>query len=206
MKDINPGDWMYYRAWLVLKEHVSFMPPKERDAIDLEEEEDTEEEENVPTDVLVPNESPNDLAIAAIPSASDASAVSSVHRGRARGPGPGRKKTKLDSLQAKYMEKKMANMDAMVSIAKAKAKDLKRFVRNNTHTNACKMAYMGYHGTKNAQLKRKYEKRMKQLMDQEEQYQSSDDDEAEMDGNADGDANEAEAAGDDDDLPPLTGV
>jgi hypothetical protein len=22
MKDLNPGDWMYYRAWLVLKEHV----------------------------------------------------------------------------------------------------------------------------------------------------------------------------------------
>jgi hypothetical protein len=68
------------------------------------------------------------------------------------------------------------------------------------------MAYMGYHGTKNAQLKRKYEKRMKDIMDQEEQYQSSDEEDAEEDAEPDGDANEAEAAGEDDDLPPLTGV
>jgi hypothetical protein len=57
----------------------------------------------------------------------------------------------LDALQAKYMERKIKNMDAMVEVPKGKAKELKRFVKNNIYTNACKMAYIGYHGTKDNQ-------------------------------------------------------
>jgi hypothetical protein len=203
MKDVNPGDWMYYRAWLVLKEHVSFMPPKERDAIELEEEEETEEEETVPNVLAVPD-NPSDAPANGVAIPSDLSVVSgSVHRGRGRGPGPGRKKTKLDALQAKYMERKMKNMDTMVEIAKGKAKELKKFVKNNTYTNACKMAYMGYHGTKNAQLKRKYEKMMHKIVNAQQEDDSDDGEEAVADESG---PSEGLDGDDDEDLPPLIGV
>jgi hypothetical protein len=207
MKDINPGDWMYYRAWMVLKDHVSFMPPKERDAINLEEEEETEEEETaVPNNVTVGDPLPEG---AAIPSVGDASAVSSVRnaRGRAQGPGSGRKKTKLDALQAQYMEKKIKNMEAMVLIAKNKAKDLKHFVRNNTNTNACKMAYMAYHGTKNTRLKRKYEKMMVDIMNAEVEHHSTNEEDAEPDDEGGDELASGGLDGDDDEeFPPLIGV
>jgi hypothetical protein len=58
LKDVNPGEWIYYRAWVVLKDHVSFMPPqavKEKDSIDIDKE--AEEEETIMTvtiTVMVP--------------------------------------------------------------------------------------------------------------------------------------------------------
>jgi hypothetical protein len=186
---------------MMLKDHITFMPPKERDAIDLEEEVETEEEETVPNNVAVP-ENPTAAAAngVAMPSASDVSVVSgSVNRGRAHEPGPGRKKTKKDVLQAKYTQSKMRNVDAMVEIAKRKAKDLGCFVRSNVHTNAAKNAYLGYHGTTNRRLKSKYEKKLQNILNYET---SESEDEEGGGGGEDGGADEDE----DPALPLLIGV
>jgi hypothetical protein len=172
---------MYYRAWLVLKDDVSSMPPKLKDPVKLDEEETEEKEANgLSSDMTVPdnpNYNGNVPSVAAFNS--DLSVFSGSVRGcgHGHGSGPGRSKTKMDALQAKYIQSKMKNMDAMVITAKQKAKEMKHFVCNNARTNACKIAYTGYHGAQNSPIKAKYEKMLQDIMN----AQSSEAEEAHRD-------------------------
>jgi hypothetical protein len=204
-KDMNPGDWMYYRAWLVLKDHTSFRPPSPKAAIDLEEEEE-ELEDAVPaavtlsesTDTPTTNQRDSEL-----------SNVSSMKKA-SRGPGPGKKKSKALDVQAKYRKEKMEKIDMLVAEAKKKTKLVKRMVSNNAHTNAWKVVYMANKATNNPRVRARMEKRMLALLDMGSSDSESEEEKAndigvDADEDSDGDIDLGPPS-DDDERPNLVAV
>jgi hypothetical protein len=100
---------MYYRAWLVLKDHTSFRPPTPKAAIDLEKDDDDEEMESddeIPVAVTLSY----DVSPPINQCDSDLLNISSMKKA-SRGPGPGS--------QAKYRKEKMERIDMLVSEAKS---------------------------------------------------------------------------------------
>jgi hypothetical protein len=93
-KDYDANQWIYYRAWLVLRDHVMFRPPTPRVAVTVDEEEESFEQGA--------NDQPNDGVPDNITTeASRLEEMSNVTGdGGRRGPGPGKRKTKTMELQA----------------------------------------------------------------------------------------------------------
>jgi hypothetical protein len=134
------GDWKFYQAWLVLKEHRAFIPPSPEqleEAVELEED-DTELEES--------GDSTTDSETRRLFTTPGATAVVSVSAKTKsdRGPGPGAKKTKKVAKQEEYQKKKTKLQESMVELATKRAADFSQYVNNTARSQAWNMAMSGY--------------------------------------------------------------
>ena len=120
-KDFPAATWKFYRAWLVLKDHPMFAPPKPKKPIVLEDfsddDDDDEEEGGTPSGI---SESEDTSTITAAAAAAAATPVAlwkheeSASSGKQRGPGPGRDRSKKAAKEAEYKKRKMDALDNIV--------------------------------------------------------------------------------------------
>lgn len=143
------GDWKFYQAWLVLKEHRAFIPPTPQqveESVELEDDddaEDMEQEESSPTSTDLSSSGSETRRLFNTPGS--AVAVSAAaKRSNDRGPGPGAKKTKKLAEEEEYRKKKTKLQESMVELAAKRAADFSLYVTNNARAQAWKMAMDGF--------------------------------------------------------------
>jgi hypothetical protein len=184
-KDYESSAWMYYRAWLILRDHAAFRPPTPRPAVTVDEEEEFEPEESEGRGPNGGNGEPDDgipqtISTTGKSRGDEISHVTSV--GRRRGPGPGKHKTKAMEAQAKWRKEKSAMLKELVVASKERTEEMKQFVKNHATMNAFKIAFMGYQANIDDPIKRrKYEKVMHDITNvdsagENEDTQQDDDD------------------------------
>jgi hypothetical protein len=110
-KNIHPGEWIYYRSWLVLKSHASFLLPKAKEPVVFDPVVfEKEQVDATPQDGDVFQTERAQVATTDCASTSEQSNYSSLLVATVRGPGPGRKKSKDLETQAKYRKDKMSTL------------------------------------------------------------------------------------------------
>ena len=104
-KDYQPYDWIYYKAWLVLKQHRAFIPPTP---------------EQMEDEVVIEEDSSFGQSAAAVVAA-DATptalfATPTPNSGKSRGPGPGSKKTRAKAIEDEYKNKKARIQEELLEV------------------------------------------------------------------------------------------
>jgi hypothetical protein len=209
-KDYEPNNWMYYKAWHVLKEHPSFLPPKaKKDDGESDEETDLEEGEQEP-----PNNTPGTTMPEFIPEeggevnpkVSDLSTGSeangpSVAR-RSRGPGPGKKVSAAVKMADENAKRRLDLLERIVIASedvaytnRKKQRNVAMFVANNSRASAVKSAYLIQKaGTTSKADKKYYGDLMRKALSAKSDEEDNKSDE------------EDNNIGEDDEMPPLEGV
>ena len=94
-KDFPAGEWKFYMAWQVLKDHKMFAPPQPKQAIEIDEPEEEEDDvESSPIDGASGGDSGGDSSDSPVDLSTPVTLFSSSSKPKSRGPGPGRTKTK----------------------------------------------------------------------------------------------------------------
>ena len=137
-KDFQPFDWIYYRAWLVLKNHKAFVPPTPEQMEDEVVIEDSASPDSSDTAVADTDTTPTTLFETPTPNA-----------GKSRGPGPGSKKTRAKAIEDEYKNKRTRIQEELLEVQKKRQSDFAMFVNNQAKAQAFKMAVMGYETFKN---------------------------------------------------------
>ena len=137
-KDFPAADWKFYRAWLILKDHKLFAPPKPKPAIEIEDEDDE----------VAPSASASESPVSE--SAEDLTTPRSLFSGKGnkRGPGPGRAKSKAIGVDIEYRNKKAKTLQDMVDIQSKRQADFAMYVSNEARAKAFQMAVLGYNTLK----------------------------------------------------------
>ena len=169
-------EWKFYRAWLILKDHKLFHPPQPKEAIEIPDEDDEEEnpssEDSPSADDDVPTSGTDDAGNLTTP----VSLFTSTASKNSRGPGAGRAKTKSKTVEAEYRSKKAKTMDTMVSLQAHRAKSFTRFVNNDARAKAFQMAALGYSTFKDdPQEAARYKNIMSDIMGQGTEVEDSED-------------------------------
>jgi hypothetical protein len=167
-KDFPAGEWKYYQAWLVLKEHRAFIPPtahQVEESVDLEDLEDDDDNDDAdsPTGSGSGSSSVEKRRLFNTP----VNAVSVTKKSmNDRGPGPGAKKTKRLAKEEEYRKKKTKLQESMVELATKRAADFTQYVNNTARAQAWNMALSGYNSFKDSDPERaeQYKKHMDKIM------------------------------------------
>jgi hypothetical protein len=150
-KDFDPYEWIYYKAWLVLRGHPTFMPPNLKEGTD-----ETEPEEDELPNLGIPDDPANMLVTPPLSRRdSDLSNPSSLKpkalsKAKSRGPGPGRKATREQSLAEENAKRKIevleriaATMERNTQLNEKKVKACNQLVRSTTRAQAFMVGYKG---------------------------------------------------------------
>lgn len=148
-RDFPLGDWKFYEAWLVLKEHRAYMPPTPEQlelSIELEEDEDDEEEQATNEDNSSLTSSSNNEARQLFTPGTSVAGGST----KKRGPGPGAKKSRKLAQEAEYRKKKVKMQESMLELASERQKQFAQYVTNTAKAQAFNMAMNGYNAFKDS--------------------------------------------------------
>lgn len=173
-RDFPPGDWKFYEAWLVLKEHRGFRPPSQEqieDQVELDDDDDDELPDAEGTGGEDSNSTPSDLSgnegrRLFTPGANVSVSVSNGTKNKSRGPGPGARKTKKLAEEAEYRKKKTKMQETMLQLASQRQKDFAMYVHNSAKAQAWKMAMDGYNAFKDSDEERaeQYKQQLDRIM------------------------------------------
>lgn len=167
-KGYPTGDWKFFEAWLVLKNHRAFIPPtpeQQENAVELDDDDDEDREEDIAEDT-----SPSDISVSGnegrrlfTPAAGGLAAVSTK---KSRGPGPGAKKTKKVAEETEYRRKKTKLQEDMLALASQRQKSFDMFVHNTAKKSAFDMAMNGFNAFKDTDPARaeQYKKQLDLIM------------------------------------------
>jgi hypothetical protein len=154
-KDFDPYEWMYYKAWVVLKDHPTFKPPNlKEDSIDIDDETEPETELDInlsddPTTFVTPNFNGNVPTMSRHDSDTSSVKPKSLHR-VSRGPGLGKKATREKAVAEANTKRKLdildriaTTMEENTAINRKKARDINMFVRNTSRAQSFMVGYKG---------------------------------------------------------------
>jgi hypothetical protein len=155
-RDFDPYEWMFYRAWLVLRGHPSFCAPTLKEAVDISEETELEQEPAAETEINVPEQlvTPTATINTMVRRDSNVSNVSSLKpqalSRQSRGPGKGKTATREKAKDDANTKRKLdildriaTTMEENTAINKKKARDINMFVRSTTRAQAFMVGYKG---------------------------------------------------------------
>ena len=141
-RDFQPMDWVFYKSWLVLKEHRAFIPPTAQQLEDAEELDDEDDDLIAPTDTSPP--SGEVLFTTPVPNPS---------AGKSHGPGAGCRKTKAKAMDEEFKNKEYKLQEELLEVQKKKQADFSAssYVNNQARAQAFKIAVMGYNAMKDTE-------------------------------------------------------
>lgn len=149
------SEWKFYRAWMVLKDHKMFAPPKPKEPVAIEDNSEAED---------ASEETSTDDTEAATGCKTPVALFASANK--SRGPGPGRAKTKAQALDNDYKAKKAKAMTDLVQLQKDRASNFAMFVSNDGRAKAFQMAALGFSTFKDSdpELAEQYKTHMSNIL------------------------------------------
>ena len=133
-KDFPIADWKFHGAWKILKDHPMFAPPKPKEAVEIPDDLDEENEDSsVSMSIASQKVSAMTTATVATPSA-----------GSKRGPGSGKTKSKIIAAENEYKNKKIKALSDMVIVQQKRHAEFALHVSNTARAEAFKCAALGY--------------------------------------------------------------